>query len=143
MYNFHCGISFFAWICLDQKLVCNANCQLGTNELILVILSVISFRCACSEGELSTDEKHCQQSSAFLAYAFGKSIRFLHLDGYVQEPPYSPIESASPAVGLDFDFEEKLVFFSVLAKSIMRARFNGSELTEMKVNCKFHYGNRE
>ncbi|CAB4018011.1 low-density lipo receptor-related 2 isoform X2, partial [Paramuricea clavata] len=92
------------------------------------------YRCACAEGELSKDEKHCHDSSAFLAYAFGKDIRFLHLRGTLRQAPYQPITSASPTVALDFDFEEKLIFFSLLSKSIMRVHFNGSGLTEMSIN---------
>ena len=89
------------------------------------------------------DQKHCQQSSAFLAYAFGKEIRFLHLDGYLHDPPYEAIGSSSPAVGLDFDYEEQLIFFTLLSKSIMRVHFNGTGLTEIKINSKFECSLRE
>ena len=82
------------------------------------------------------DQKHCQQSSAFLAYAFGKEIRFLHLDGHLHNSPYEAIGSSSSAVGLDFDYEEQLIFFTVLSKSVMRVHFNGTGLKDMKINCK-------
>jgi hypothetical protein len=86
------------------------------------------------------DQKHCQPSSAFLAYAFGKEIRFLHLDGFLHKPPYQTIESDSPTVGLDFDYEEQLVFFTVLSKSIVKVHFNGTGMKVMKINSKFYYG---
>jgi hypothetical protein len=113
------------------------------SPLSLSIIFYLISRCACAEGELSKDEKHCHDSSAFLAYAFGKDIRFLHLKGVLHQAPYQPITSASPTVALDFDFEEKLIFFSLLSKSIMRVHFNGSGLTEISINCKFYYSNRE
>ena len=87
---------------------------------------------------LSRDAKHCQSSSAFLAYAVGQDIRFLHVDGSLHEAPYQTIESTSATVGLDFDYEERLIFFSVLSKTIMRVHFNGSGLADLNTGSKLH-----
>lgn len=101
------------------------------------MLLFLSFRCACGVGELASDERHCHQPSAFLAYATGKDIRFLHLTGMLNQPPYQAIQTTSHTVGLDYDFEEKLIFFSVLSKFIMKVHFNGTGLKAMSINRKF------
>ncbi|XP_028393318.1 low-density lipoprotein receptor-related protein 2-like [Dendronephthya gigantea] len=93
-----------------------------------------TFRCDCGVGELSADGTHCHEPSAFLAYAVAKDIRFLHFDGGRHRAPYSTITNNSPTVGLDFDYQEQLIFFSVLTKSIMRVHFNGTGMTELKIN---------
>lgn len=93
-------------------------------------------RCACGVGELSEDGKHCHEPTAFLAYAVAKDIRFLQFDGVLQRAPYGTITNNSPTIGLDFDYQEQLIFFSVLTKSIMRVHFNGSGMVELRINGK-------
>ena len=87
---------------------------------------------------LSGDKKHCQPFPAFLAYAVGQDIRFLHVDGSLHEPPYQTIKSTSATIGLDFDYEQQLIFFSLLSKTIMRVHFNGSGLQDLVTGSKFH-----
>ena len=92
------------------------------------------FRCVCASGQLSVyNNKQCQESSAFLVYAIRSQIRFLFLDPKVKIPPFPAITGLNKhaAVALDFDYEEKLLFFTVLKKSIFSVYINGSGLREL------------
>ena len=98
----------------------------------------VNSRCACADGQLSNDGKHCRQSSAFVIFAIEKQIRFLYLDPRKSGVPYPPISNTmqQPAVALDFDYDEKLIFFTVLRKSIMSVYINGSGLKETSLSSK-------
>ena len=111
---------------------------LSDNAVIIVILLNLLnfiFRCVCASGQLSNDGKHCHESSAFLVYAIQSQLRFLYLDPKKKTAPHPPISGplAHAAVALDFDYEEKLIFFTVLKKSIFSVYLNGTGLKEMNL----------
>lgn len=70
----------------------------------------------------------------------------MHLNGANNVAPYANIEFSSEPVGLDFDYEEHLIFFTTFSKSIVKSHFNGSLLKEIPMSCKlsilFHKKNR-
>lgn len=113
-----------------------------TYNIILIWFNNFLYRCACATGLLSNDGKHCRELSLLLIFAIQKEVHFLSWDGRSASRSYPPIADPQikhPAIAVDFDYEEKLIFFTVLRKSIMSVYINGSELREMSLTCELAF----
>lgn len=71
-----------------------------------------SPKCACSSGALDSDGKTCRDVPEYLIFTTRKEIRSVHLDPKVSGLPFPPKVNLTNVVGLDFDYDEKRLYFT-------------------------------
>ncbi|XP_047139272.1 low-density lipoprotein receptor-related protein 1 isoform X1 [Hydra vulgaris] len=110
--------------------VCSEN-NGGCAHLCLAT-SNITKRCVCSHGKLSADQLNCEESSEFLIFAKRNEIQFLDLNPFYTSAPYPPITLLDNAIGIDFDFSRKIIFYSdIFKKEIGSIELGGAEKTTL------------
>lgn len=77
-------------------------------------------RCACALGKLDQDGRTCVQPEEYLLITTRREIRSFSLERS-QGSPFSPHVNLSNVVGLDYDYENKKIFFSQIRPEPMIA----------------------
>ncbi|XP_022241765.1 low-density lipoprotein receptor-related protein 2-like [Limulus polyphemus] len=75
-------------------------------------ITALKRKCACASGVLSSDEKSCEDVKEYLVFSTRQEIRSLHLDPKVLSLPFSPKINLTNVVGLDFDYQDRRLFYS-------------------------------
>ncbi|XP_077869877.1 low-density lipoprotein receptor-related protein 2-like [Saccoglossus kowalevskii] len=81
-----------------------------------------SFHCACATGTLLNDGKSCGDVDAFLLLANEGQVRSLHFDATDHSQPRPPMTVPGRTYSLDFDYQEKLLFYTEIFTSSVRYR---------------------
>jgi len=71
-----------------------------------------SWKCACASGVLAADQRTCTDVPEYLVFSTRKEIRSVHLDPKVNSLPFNPRVNLTNVVGLDFDYDEKRLFYT-------------------------------
>ncbi|XP_064646226.1 low-density lipoprotein receptor-related protein 2-like [Lineus longissimus] len=91
--------------------------------------------CDCAIGELKDDGKSCGDIENFLIFAMKTEIRSLSLDTDDTSRPFAPIHDLSGAVGLDFDAQNRMLYFTQFKEKTI-SRVSLSNLGNVEVLLK-------
>ncbi|XP_046609747.1 low-density lipoprotein receptor-related protein 2 isoform X1 [Neodiprion virginianus] len=70
------------------------------------------YKCDCAIGKLAPDGKKCQFVNEYLVFATRTEIRAINLNPQDTSLPFKPIGNLTNAVGIDFDYQDKKLFFT-------------------------------
>ena len=70
------------------------------------------WKCGCSSGVLASDGRTCSDVPEYLVFSTRREIRSVHLDPKVSSLPFNPRVNLTNVVGLDFDYDEKRLFYT-------------------------------
>lgn len=104
----------------------------GCSELCLFNGTVAI--CACAHGQISADGKTCENYDLFLIYSRVTSIESIHMTDHLNMngpiPKLQNSKTMKNAIGLTYDYERKLIFYSDIQYStINMVNFNGTNHT--------------
>uniref|UniRef100_A0A0K2T8A8 EGF-like domain-containing protein n=1 Tax=Lepeophtheirus salmonis TaxID=72036 RepID=A0A0K2T8A8_LEPSM len=88
-----------------------------------------SAKCACSYGKVASDGLTCEDYDAFLMYSRVSRIESLHMfnDSNVPLPPITHKKLMKNAIGLAYDYDFKIVFYSDIQRgTINSVQFDSS-----------------
>ncbi|GFS94300.1 low-density lipoprotein receptor-related protein 4 [Nephila pilipes] len=95
----------------------------------LCLRTSLGYSCACPTGIKLQDNNHiCEEApSSFLLFANRESVRRISLDTSENMDVYLPIQDTYNTVAVDFDYEEKEIYYSDIKLDVIRcAIWNGS-----------------
>ncbi|XP_053206741.1 low-density lipoprotein receptor-related protein 4-like [Panonychus citri] len=127
------GIDMKSLEAKKQTDVCKAN-NAGCSHLCL--RNSWGYSCACPTGyQLLSDKKTCSSNlTAFLLFASKKSLRRIALNTEVNTfaDVYLPITDVTNAVAIDFDYQDRMIFFSDISLHLIRRTdFDGTKVTNV------------
>lgn len=70
------------------------------------------YKCSCSSGVLDSDQKRCKVLEEYLVFTTRKEIRTVNLDPTISSPPVPARTNLTNVVGLDFDYNNKRLYFT-------------------------------
>ncbi|XP_058520574.1 low-density lipoprotein receptor-related protein 2 [Ochotona princeps] len=81
----------------------------------------LGYRCKCLFGfQLDTDERHCVAVKSFLIFSLGSAVRGIPFFRSAQEDVMVPLtNSLSFFVGIDFDAQERAIFYSDTSRNMI------------------------
>ncbi|RWS26517.1 low-density lipoprotein receptor-related protein 2-like protein, partial [Leptotrombidium deliense] len=88
---------------------------LGTGvcqQLCFAMPKNTTAKCDCASGVLSADGKSCEDVKEYLVFTTRRELRSVHLDPKTSSIPFAPIVNLTNVVGLDFDYENRKMFFT-------------------------------
>ncbi|CAH1789469.1 unnamed protein product [Owenia fusiformis] len=90
--------------------------------------------CKCAFGKLAQDGQTCEEVNEYLIYAVETEIRSLHLDPDDHGEPFAPITDLGKAVGIDFDYSDRYLYFSqVRADKLSRYSLDSKDVYDLLV----------
>ncbi|KAL7294867.1 hypothetical protein TKK_0011791 [Trichogramma kaykai] len=72
----------------------------------------VQMRCDCAIGKLASDQKSCENVDEYLVFATRTEIRAINLDPRDTSLPFQPIGNLTNVVGVDFDYDDRRIFFT-------------------------------
>ncbi|XP_042909584.1 low-density lipoprotein receptor-related protein 4 [Parasteatoda tepidariorum] len=97
----------------------------------LCLRTSLGYSCACPTGiRLQDNEQTCEEApSTFLLFANRESVRRISLDTTENMDVYLPIHETYNTVAVDFDYQEKSIYYSDVKLDVIRcANWNGSNV---------------
>ncbi|XP_076061029.1 low-density lipoprotein receptor-related protein megalin isoform X2 [Oratosquilla oratoria] len=69
------------------------------------------YRCACATGVLS-EKRKCIASKEYIVFTTRTEVRSIALEPMSTNTPFEPMKNLTNVVGVDFDYEEKKLFYT-------------------------------
>ncbi|CAF0886571.1 unnamed protein product [Adineta steineri] len=109
-------------VLFDEQPIYESPCQTSTvrqrfcEDLCFAIPGSSVPQCACAYGTLSSDQRTCTPPNEYLLVAMEKEIRSMSMQphGLGTSAPWRSIMNLSLAVGIDFDYRDKKIFYTDL-----------------------------
>ncbi|XP_043484789.1 low-density lipoprotein receptor-related protein 2 [Leptopilina heterotoma] len=119
---------------MDESNPCKGSSNGGCDQLCFALPpeSHMTIKCDCATGKLAADGKRCENVDEYLVFATRTEIRAINLDPKSTNVPFKPIKNLTNVVGVDFDYQDKKLFFTQIRPWAMIAWLNSDNPASTK-----------